>query len=95
MSVDLADARARSLRERSRLVLHCGNIASWSKLKKRAVLTSTEEVSLKLAVYAKLVTDSCTSWSPEQLVSTVENTLTSHLGSKQPRDEGNVRWLIA
>ena len=45
MSGELAKAKAPSLRERSKLVLNCGNIASWSKLKKRAILTSTEEVS--------------------------------------------------
>ena len=51
MSDELAKAKATSLRERSKLVLHCGNIASWSKLKKRAILTSTEEVSDRENVY--------------------------------------------
>ena len=45
MSDELEKAKATSLRECSKLVLHCGNIASWSKLKKRAILTPTEEVS--------------------------------------------------
>lgn len=33
------------LRSCKRVVVHSGNIASWSKLRKRGVLTSTAEVS--------------------------------------------------
>ena len=33
----------------SQLLIHSGNIASWSKLRKKGVLTTTDEVSVNLS----------------------------------------------
>lgn len=45
MSVLNSDCAGELLGSASNLIMHSGNIASWSKLRKKGVLTSTDEVS--------------------------------------------------